>query len=340
MYSSFISYRRDTGGTFAKLLHTKLDSLHFSVFFDGKSMHDGRFDKEIASAIDMAENFIVILSKDALKKRNGTTDYYFEEIKHALKKENGHIIPIILSDFLPPDDIDPEIADILKYQGVHETALQFFDTAFISQLIYYMGDTEDKRAYMQTVENRSFISSRKVLERESIEERWENAVEIDICAHYANMLLNTAYIVDKLEEGVKIRFLVTDPESEAAKEASEYKLKRSRLSKFEQAYEAILELCDDIEYARKNNTEDAILNGEIEFRKTKLHIPFAIMTVKKRILSESTVKVDYYSFGTGDPERRSVIISYADRDNYEFYCEQFEYIWNHGQTKPIIPENI
>ena len=334
MFSAFISYRRDYGWQFAMLLETKLQALGFSVFLDHKSIHAGRFDEEIINAIDAAPDFLLILSKDSLVRR-GEPDYFFNEIKHALLKKKK-IIPIFLSEFSEPQDLCEEIAPVLKYNGLHETLPQFFDSAFLPQLIYYMSTTEEKMIYNSTVENRSYLTSRSVLERESLEDRWNNAIEIDICALYANMLLNAPYVVKKLEEGVKFRFLIMDPASEAAKESATYKLKRGKLSKFRQAYAAIESLLEDIEYAKENDPDDAILNGQIEFRKTTLFVPAAIMTVRKTVRSENTVKVDYYSFNSDDPERRSIIISAADEDNYAFYCNQFDYIWNHHETIPVL----
>ena len=80
------------------------------------------------------------------------------------------------------------------------------------------------------------------------------------------------------------------------------------------------------------------MNGELEVRKTTLHLDQAIMIVKKKKESENSVKVDFYTFNTDDTNRRSIMIPFADNENYEFFCKQFEYIWNAAETKEILAD--
>lgn len=86
MFTIFISYRRDYGGTFALLLEEKLAQAEFSVFLDHKSMHRGRFDEEISKTIDEVSDFVVVLSKDCFSVHEGT-DFFISEIEYALKKK-------------------------------------------------------------------------------------------------------------------------------------------------------------------------------------------------------------------------------------------------------------
>ncbi len=333
MYTIFISYRRDYGGTFALLLEEKLTQAGFSVFLDHKGMHRGRFDEEIIRTIDEADDFIVILSKDCFAFREGD-DYYFAEIEHAIEK-NKNIVPVFLNSYEPQSSVPAKIADVMKYQGVSEYAPQDFESVFLPKLVSYLSETDEKRNYMYNTGARSYLSSRQKLERESLEIRWENAVEIDICSYFANMLINTDYINQALAKGVHIKYLVVDPESEAANEAMKYRFKNVRKSLFRYSFDAAIELLQDMRDSNFQFFDESLKNGEFEIRKTTLHLDQAIMIVKKKKESDSSVKVDFYTFDTDDTNRRSIMIPFADHENYEFFCKQFDFIWNAEETEQV-----
>lgn len=324
----FISYRRDYGGTFALLLEGKLRQLGFSVFLDHKSMHAGRFDQEILDAIDSSTDVVILLSRDCFKRRKDP-DYYFQEIEYSIS--NGkRIIPVLLEGFETNSDVPQEIADLLKYQSVEEQKPQNFDSVFIPDLISYLSDSDEKRRYNSKFVDRSIIASREVIEREPLSDRWKDAVEIDICSYFANMLINTEYISKALESGTNIKYLVVDPESDAADNSISFLFKKTKKSRFKQAYEAAEELLED--WSEENKLDESATLGTFELRKTELFLPNAIMIVKKKEKYKNTIKVDFYTFDTGDSERRSTLIKASDLDNYEFFEKQFDYIWNSEHT--------
>lgn len=336
MFTSFISYRRDNGGTFALLLEEKLTKLGFSPFLDHKDMHSGRFDREITQTIDDVADFIVIFSKDCFIP-HGKEDYFFSEIEHAVKK-GKHIIPVFLKDYKEPTEIPENISAAVKYQGVKEPAPEDFEAVFIPKLISYFSDTEEKEKYLKNIGARSFITSRREIEQESLDARWKDAVEIDICSYFANMLITSDHINQALAKGVHIKYLIVDPDCAAAKEAMKYRLKMARMSLFRYSYDAAIELLHDMKDENSHFFDSAFANGEFELRKTSLYIGQAIMIVKKKNKSENTVKIDLYTFDTDDTNRRSILISAADAENYEFFCNQFDYIWNAPETQTIDAE--
>ena len=336
MATIFISYRRDHGGTFALLLKEKLTQSGFSVFLDHRDMHRGRYDREIAQSIDGANDFIVILSKDCFIEHEGE-DVFIDEIKHAIDKQKN-IVPIFLESYVPQTSIPDSIADVVKYQGVNECAPQYFDTVFLPKLVSYLSETDEKNNYLDRTKARSYLSSRKKIELESLNVRWKDAVEIDVCAYFANMLINTDYINQALKQGVHIKYLVVDPYSEVAKEAMKYRLKNVRESLFRYSFNAAVEMIRDLRGSGSEYFDESLKNGEFEARKTSLHLDSAIMIVKKKNEADNTVKVDFYTFDTDDTNRRSILIPFADRENYEFFCNQFEYIWNAPETQAIDPE--
>lgn len=171
MFTIFISYRRDHGGTFALLLEEKLAQTGFSAFLDHKSMHRGRFDEEISQTIDEASDFVVILSKDCFAVHE-ETDFFVAEIKYALRK-NKNIVPVFLNSYSTQSSIPDCITDVLKYQGVPEHAPQDFESVFLPKLISYLTDTDEKQKYLDKFSARSYLTSRQKLERESLDIRWK-----------------------------------------------------------------------------------------------------------------------------------------------------------------------
>ncbi len=337
MFTSFISYRRTSAGSFALLLEDKMTKAGFSAFLDHKKMHRGRFDQEIRQTIDEVEDVIVLLSKDCFSPREGT-DFYLEEIKYAMER-GKNIILVTLNSYVPKVDVPPEeIKDILKYQGVSEPYPQDFEDVFLPKLASYLGETEEKKNYFDQFNARSYLSSRQKLEREPLDVRWANAVEIDICSYFANMLISTDYIYQALSNGAHIKYLIVDPDSAAAAEALKYRFKNIRKSLFRHSYDAALELYQDMKASNFQYFDESIQNGEFEVRQTTLHLDQAIMVVKKKKEADSSVKVDLYTFNTDDTNRRSIMIPYADRENYEFFCRQFDFIWDAPETKAITEE--
>lgn len=330
VYMVFISYRRHHGGVFAELLWEKLIKNGFTVFLDHRNLTSGRFDIEIQEAIDEASDFVVLFSQDCFVP-HGIPDYFFEEIKYALAKRK-RIIPILFSDYTEPHDLPEEIAAVTKYEGVSQGSVQNIDTVFLPKLISFFSESEEKRRYYNNL-NKSFLSSRKELEMESLETRWSGAVEIDICSYYANMLITSDYINQALANGVHIRYIIVDPKSFAAEEALKYKLKRANLKLWECSVDVAHDLMNSLQKGRENCSNDPISNGEFDMKITTLQINQAIMIIKKKRKEENSVKVDFYSFNTDDTQRRSILISALDKDNYDFFCEQYEYIWNAPETK-------
>lgn len=117
----FISYRRDGGDVFAKLLYETLNNKRYSVFWDHVSIRHGDFRDKILSTIRQAKDVLVILSEDCLERCRNRGDLFFEEIKEAVD-HNINTIPVFLRDFRMPSEEElktyPEqIQKLLKLHG-------------------------------------------------------------------------------------------------------------------------------------------------------------------------------------------------------------------------------
>lgn len=91
MKQVFISYRRGSGLYMAKNIATYLGSHGYKVFFDYDSMENGVFDQQIFTAIENSNDFILVLTENALDNCTDSNDWVRAEILHA-KKHNKNII--------------------------------------------------------------------------------------------------------------------------------------------------------------------------------------------------------------------------------------------------------
>ncbi len=107
-YDIFISYRRGSGLYMAKNISQALEKRGYNVFFDYNSLENGQFNTQIYDAIEVANDFILVLSENALTDCINENDWVKNEIIHA-KKYNKNIIlaqdekKFIQWPFLPQD---------------------------------------------------------------------------------------------------------------------------------------------------------------------------------------------------------------------------------------------
>lgn len=92
-YDIFISYRRDGGAQYARILQLMLTQRGYKVFLDYDELTDGKFGEHIQDAIKEAPIFMLILSKQALVRCKNEGDWVRREIQLAIT-EGKHIVPV------------------------------------------------------------------------------------------------------------------------------------------------------------------------------------------------------------------------------------------------------
>ncbi len=92
-YEVFISYRRDGGVDYARMIYLELKGRGYNTFFDYNSLRDGKFNEGIFKAIDECRYFILVLSNGSLDRCMDEGDWVRHEIEYALSK-NKAIIPV------------------------------------------------------------------------------------------------------------------------------------------------------------------------------------------------------------------------------------------------------
>ena len=92
-YDIFISYRRDGGAQYARILQLMLIQRGYKVFLDYDELSDGVFSDKIRSAIKESPVFMLVLSKGSMQRCANDGDWVREEITLAIELQK-HIVPI------------------------------------------------------------------------------------------------------------------------------------------------------------------------------------------------------------------------------------------------------
>lgn len=92
-YDIFISYRRDGGAQYARILQLMLTQRGYKVFLDYDELTDGIFSDHIKAAIKDAPVFMLVLSEGALQRCINEDDWVRQEILLATQ-HNKHFVPI------------------------------------------------------------------------------------------------------------------------------------------------------------------------------------------------------------------------------------------------------
>lgn len=114
-YDIFISYRREGGAQYARILQLMLLQRGYRVFLDYDELSDGKFGNHIKDAIEHSSIFMIILSNNSLRRCKNEDDWVRKEILYALELEKI-LIPVNPDSSFDgiPADIPSEIVDEIK----------------------------------------------------------------------------------------------------------------------------------------------------------------------------------------------------------------------------------
>ena len=117
-YDIFISYRRNGGAQFARILQLMLQQRGYNVFLDYDELTDGVFSDHIVAAIKEAPIFMMVLSEKALERCKNEDDWVRQEILLAMS-EGKQIIPVNPDGQF--DGIPEEVPEKIKIAaGAHQ----------------------------------------------------------------------------------------------------------------------------------------------------------------------------------------------------------------------------
>lgn len=114
MFDTFISYRRAGGSEVASRLYDFLRFKGFNPFYDITGMENGRFDEQLKARLIQSENYVLILSKNALDRCNEEGDWVRIEIATAIEY-NLNIVVLEEEGFEYPKSLPDNIVAIKNY---------------------------------------------------------------------------------------------------------------------------------------------------------------------------------------------------------------------------------
>ena len=139
MYDVFISYRRNGGTDFTRLLYEHLSRMGLDVFFDIEELKNGMFNTKLYECIEQSHNFLLVLSKNALDRCSDEGDWVKKEILHALEQKKN-IVPVMLPDFNWPESLPADIDELRHYNAVKFS--EYYFDASIDKLIGMLANVE------------------------------------------------------------------------------------------------------------------------------------------------------------------------------------------------------
>ena len=135
-YDLFISYRRDGGGEYARMLYMAFKIHGFLTFFDFTSLKSGRFNENIFKAIDSCRYFILVLTDGALDRCMEEGDWVRKEIEYALSR-NKVIVPVAPSGNARNfPEVMPETFNVLRTIQISKLDLDDLFDASIEKIIH------------------------------------------------------------------------------------------------------------------------------------------------------------------------------------------------------------
>ncbi len=117
MFDTFISYRRAGGANVAARVYDFLKLKGYNPFYDMTGMEAGRFDEQLKMRLIQVENFVLILSPNALDRCSSEDDWVRMEIGTAIEY-NLNIIVLQDDEFVYPEKLPDPIETISMYQAI------------------------------------------------------------------------------------------------------------------------------------------------------------------------------------------------------------------------------
>ena len=140
----FISYRRDTGSTMARMIYDRLRlEKQYDCFLDVEKLNAGNFREHISSEMEKCDIFLLILSRDALNRCSNPNDNVRAEILEALEKKLA-IIPVTAEDFAWPGKMPEGIESIQDFNAI--PYIQVYSEQFFERLYSFIGTVRAENA--------------------------------------------------------------------------------------------------------------------------------------------------------------------------------------------------
>ena len=135
-YDIFISYRRDGGAQYARILQLMLIQRGYKVFLDYDELRDGTFSERIKAAIEASPVFMPVLSAGSMQRCVDEGDWVRKEILLAAQ-EGKHFVPINPDRTFDgvPNDVPKALKDAIECNQHSEVSFGQLLGASVEQMI-------------------------------------------------------------------------------------------------------------------------------------------------------------------------------------------------------------
>ena len=150
----FISYRRDTGSTMARMIYDRLRlEKRYQCFLDVEKLNAGNFKENIATEMSKCRIFLLILSRNALDRCSNPNDNVRQEILAAIER-NLHIIPVTAEDFIWPETMPEGLSRVKEFNAI--PYVQVYSEQFFERLYSFIenvfAEDRSKKAAIRNAE--------------------------------------------------------------------------------------------------------------------------------------------------------------------------------------------
>ena len=141
-YDAFISYRRASSASQARLLKKELADRGYRIFLDVTDLQKGYFDQKLLTTISETPNFLLVLAPGSLENLVEEDDWLRAELREAIRTKRN-IVPVCLPGFEFPRAMPADLADLARHQAV-EWSNTLFD-ATIDRILAAIGKPRSVR---------------------------------------------------------------------------------------------------------------------------------------------------------------------------------------------------
>ena len=184
-YDIFISYRREGGAQYARILQLMLQQRGYKVFLDYDELTDGAFSEHIKTAINEAPIFLLVLSNKSMQRCINEDDWVRQEISLAIEKKK-HIVPINPDkefDGFPqgmPDDLKDSIGGNQHSEISFGQALGVtIDLLIKNRLVPTLGERNS-----EIHKDENFESAKGTLRKQDVYRRFMKRIGVQLVQQY------------------------------------------------------------------------------------------------------------------------------------------------------------
>lgn len=312
----FISYRRESDFTTAKLIYDQLESKGIDCFLDVHESRPGKFDNRIKETIKHSSNFVLVISKHSFDRCINEDDWLRTEIKTAFDAGKV-IIPVFIDSYEWPKEWDERIPDFIKklpdYDGVplnpsyFESSIEVLINKFLKGIddINHNQIRNNLPMYDYFIENKKNISEIKEINMYFFTgSRW-------FLQHKYNELF-----IEFLQKGIKVKVIINLPE--VAESLGKHMRKEFMIY---QSFEDGMEL-----WKRYDELFD-----NLEVRVCNIPFLHSYESFIYNNYKKDSIRINDYAYQVTDLDKiSSVVLSYYS-PLFKTYQKEFEYLWDHSK---------